>query len=153
MVNSDELMRGNWLYYRGRWNAFPFQVEQVTRKKVGYHAVPGENRMYYLRLNEEVKPIPLDARQLEKNGFEKVEQPGCANPYHWRLAVYEDDIKDPSMLLYSIVAYETPFRGMYVNIFNPSDCEPIKFTKQIEYLHELQNALRLCGIEKEIIAY
>jgi len=152
MVNSNELMRGNWLFFRNQANAFAFRVENVTKRKVGYHAEPGESRMYYLRLCE-CHPISLDARQLEKNGFEKVEQPGCANPYHWRLAVYEDDIKDPSMLLYSIVAYKTPFRGMYVNIFNPSDCEPIKFTKQIEHLHELQNALHLCGIEKEIIAY
>lgn len=153
MVNSNELMRGNWLFFRNQANVFAFRVENVTKRKVGYHTKPGESRMHYLRLNEEVQPIPLDARQLEKNGFEKVEQPGCDNPYHWRLAVYEDDIMVPSMLLYSIVAYETPFRGMYVNIFNPSDCEPIKFTKQIEHLHELQNTLRLCGIEREIIAF
>ena len=65
---SSCIMRGNWLYYRGRWNAFPFRVEQVTKKKVGYHAEPGENRMLYLRLCE-CQAIPLDARQLEKNGW------------------------------------------------------------------------------------
>ena len=62
-------MRGNWLYYRGQFNAFPFRVENVTKRKVGYHTKPGESRMQYLRLNEEVQPIPLDARQLEKNGW------------------------------------------------------------------------------------
>lgn len=68
MINSNELMHGNWLFFRNQVNAFAFRVENVTRKKVGYHAEPGESRMHYLRLCE-CHPIPLDTRQLEKNGW------------------------------------------------------------------------------------
>ena len=97
-----------------------------------------------------IEPIPLTAEILEANGWEKVPQPGCANPYHWELSKYDDDKEDDAYLLYRVKAYETFFRGMLVSISRPS-CEDISFRKQVEHVHELQHALRLCDIEKEII--
>lgn len=141
MVNSNELMRGNWLYYRGRWNAFPFRVEQITKKKVGYHAEPGENRMYYLRLNEEVKPIPLDARQLEKNGWKLNDEDAKFTPGTWTgggLMLKQEPDGDG-------------FRIVVTSDYDDEDTNRTPFV--LHYLHELQNALRLRGIEKEIIAY
>ena len=141
MVNSNELMRGNWLYYRGRWNAFPFQVEQVTRKKVGYHPEPGENRMYYLRLNEEVQPIPLDARQLKRNGWKLNGEDAKFAPGTWT--------GDGLML-----KQEPDGDGFRIVVTSDYDDEDTNHTPFVlHYLHELQNALRLRGIKKEIIAY
>ena len=93
-----------------------------------------------------LEPIPLTAEILEQNGFGRVPQPGCFNPYHWKLEKRDED----GELLYRIEAYNTPFRGMFIQINNPSDCASISFCKQIEHVHELQHALRLCGIDKEI---
>lgn len=141
MVNSNELMRGNWLYYRGRWNAFPFRVEQITKKKVGYHAEPGDSRMYYLRLNEEVKPIPLDARQLEKNGWKLNDEDAKFAPGTWTgggLMLKQEPDGDG-------------FRIVVTSDYDDEDTNRTPFV--LHYLHELQNALRLRGIEKEIIAY
>ena len=92
---------------------------------------------------EYLDPIPLTSELLEKKGFERVPQPGCVNPYHWMLEKYEEETEG---LLYRIKAYNTMFRGMYVSIDNPSDCETINFGKQIEHVHELQHAFRLCDI-------
>ena len=134
-------MRGNWLYYRGQFNAFPFRVEQVTKKKVGYHAEPGENRMYYLRLNEEVQPIPLDARQLEKNGWKLNGDDAKFAPGTWTgggLMLKQEPDGDG-------------FRIVVTSDYDDEDTNSTPFV--LHYLHELQNALRLCGIEKEIIAY
>jgi hypothetical protein len=134
-------MRGNWLYYRGQFNAFPFQVEQVTRKKVGYHAEPGENRMYYLRLNEEVQPIPLDTRQLEKNGWKLNGEDAKFAPGTWTgggLMLEQEPDGDG-------------FRIVVTSDYDDEDTNNTPFV--LHYLHELQNALRLRGIEKEIIAY
>lgn len=89
-----------------------------------------------------VSPISVNADILEKNGFRRVPQSGCANPYHWLLEKYEEG----DGLLYRITAYRTPFRGMYVIINNHADCETINFRKQIEHFHELQHAFRLCSI-------
>lgn len=43
---SEQLSRGNWLFFRNNVRAFAFKVEQVTRRKVGYHAESGEARIY-----------------------------------------------------------------------------------------------------------
>ena len=97
-----------------------------------------------------VLPIPLTAELLVQNGWKKVPQPNCANPYHWELSKYEDDKEDDAYLLYRVKAYETFFRGMLISISRPS-CEDISFRKQVEHVHELQHALRNCDIEKEIV--
>jgi hypothetical protein len=34
-------MRGNWLFFRNQVNTFAFRVENVTKRKVGYHTKPG----------------------------------------------------------------------------------------------------------------
>ena len=118
------------------------KVSAVHHKKVGYHAVT--HKLNWVRIDL-LEPIPLTSEILEKLGFNKVLQQGCSNPYHWTLDVYEEESEE---LLYSIKAYKTLFRGMYISIDNHADCEPIKFSKQIEYFHELQNALRLCGLDE-----
>lgn len=93
------------------------------------------------------QPIPLTAEILEKNGYERVPQPECANPYHWMMEKYEEESKG---LLFRIKVFNNPFHGMFVSIDNPSACETISFGKQIEFVHELQHAMRLCEIETEI---
>lgn len=145
-MKPTEIQIGDRLYYKGRFNAFDFRVEQVTKRKVGYHVEPCEHRMHYLRLCE-VQPIPLTSDLLERYGFGRVPQPECLNPYYWKLEKRDEDYE----LLYRIEAYNTPFRGMLIHISNKSDCENISFCKQIEHFHELQHALRLCGIDNEII--
>lgn len=93
-----------------------------------------------------LEPIPLTKEILEQNGFGRVPQPGCSNPYHWKLEQRDED----GELLYKILAYNTLFRGMFIHINNPSDCASISFCRQIKHVHELQHALRLCHINKEI---
>lgn len=133
-------MRGNWLYYRGQFNAFPFRVEQVTKTKVGYHAKPGESRMHYLRLCE-CQPIPLDAGQLEKNGWKFNGEDAKFAPGTWT---------GGGLML----EQETDGDGFRIVVTSDYDDEDTNRTPFVlHYLHELQNALRLCGIEKEIIAY
>ena len=94
-----------------------------------------------------IEPISLTSELMEKNGFWRVPQPLCTNPYHWMLEKYEEESGE---LFYRIKAYDTPFRGMFVSIDNPSCCATISFGKQIEFIHELQHALRLCEINMEI---
>ena len=136
-------MRGNWLFFRNKVNAFAFQVEQITRRKVGYHAVPGENRMYYLYL-QQCHPIPLDARQLEKNGFERKEE----------YEKYELHVGEAEVW---VILHDSGDDGEKHHCLHIEGNErrgiPVHYHNTVCSLHELQNALRLCGIEKEIIAY
>ena len=133
-MKKEELMIGDWVY-----NAHNRQNEQVA--EIGSGLVMLEyNDLYEY---DEIEPIPMTSELLEKKGFKRVPQPGCVNPYHWMLEKYEEETEG---LLYRIKAYKTPFRGMYVSIDNHADCETINFGKQIEHVHELQHAFRLCNI-------
>ncbi|MBR2776274.1 MAG: hypothetical protein IKD75_04035 [Prevotella sp.] len=137
-MKKEELMIGDWVY-----NTHNRQNEQVA--EIGSGLVMLEyNDLYEY---DEIEPIPLTSELLEKKGFERVPQPGCVNPYHWMLEKYEEETEG---LLYRIKAYNTLFRGMYVSIDNPSDCETINFGKQIEHVHELQHAFRLCNISIDL---
>ena len=40
-------------------NGTPRKVEMITKKKIGYHINPQDNRLYYARLRD-VKPITID---------------------------------------------------------------------------------------------
>lgn len=120
-MKATEIQVGDRLQYRGRMNAFDFRVEQVTKRKVGYHAEPCEHRMHYLRLHE-VEPIPLTAEILERNGFE--------NNYDGDLG-YAQSCGD--IIGIHIVGKGGIMDEMY-----------------FKYVHQLQHALRLCEIEKEI---
>lgn len=89
-----------------------------------------------LSINREypsIKPIPITPEILEKNGFEKQGFPG------WQ--IYTDK--------YMII-----WRNDYPNVLDirsfSSECG--SFHRQhIDYVHELQHALRLCNIVKEIM--
>lgn len=128
-MRVTEIMVGDWLWYQGQFNAFPLKVEQVTKRKVGYHADPHENRMYYLRLHE-VQPIPITPEILERNGFEKVQN---LLVLQWENGVYLSMI---------FVEYNPENYCLFIN--------DMMFPKPIRFLHELHHILMDCDIEKEI---
>ncbi len=129
MVRATEIMVGDWLWYQGQFNAFPLKVEQVTKRKVGYHADPHENRMYYLRLHE-VQPIPITPEILERNGFEKVQN---LLVLQWENGVYLSMI---------FVEYNPENYCLFIN--------DMMFPKPVRFLHELHHILMDCGTEKDI---
>lgn len=129
-MEAKELMIGDWLYYRGQFNAFCFRVEQITRKKVGYHAKLNESRMHYIRLSE-CKPIPIATEFLERNGFEKAQ------------SIYY--LKSLNKVYLCFIEYNIASKCLFIN----DGLIPMPIT----YVHQLQHALKLCGIEKEIAIY
>lgn len=142
-MEATELMIGDWVF-----NKHHKKYIQITPYDFFNHAhLPSGEKYFVSELKvisgRDFEPIPLTAEILERNGFSKVPQTECSNPYHWTLERYEEGSEG---LLYRIKAYKTLFRGMYVIIYNYADCEQINFGKQIESVHELQHALHLCGL-------
>lgn len=85
-----------------------------------------------------LSPIPLTPEILEKNGF--VESPH----YPMVFRIIEDNLR---------VAINMD-RGLYLSITKTFDDGSEEFnynTPKPKFVHELQHALKLCGIEKEII--
>ena len=78
----------------------------------------------------EVEPIPLTPEILEKNGF----VPDNFSPYY--LSIEDGSIR------FSEHQY-----GLYCNILRSYQ----RYDGVCNYVHELQHALKLCGIDKEIV--
>lgn len=106
----------------------------------------------YIELSvDEVQPIPLTPEILEKNGFKRIEGNRFYPNPRWVFA--QDGSRDGVVI--EIVLYEQPING--VNILTKINTQSSKdygvndfHNCDIEYVHQLQQALRLCKIDKEI---
>ena len=116
------LMVGDWLL--DKEEGLPRRVTQVTSDVLGGCA-PGvilENGMDY----QECEPIPLTAEILEANGFEL-----CSNG--WIVWTSTND-KEVAWLYNSLSIITCTTESIYLE----TCC----------YVHELQHALRLCGLNE-----
>ena len=130
-------MIGDWVY-----NTHNRQPEQV------YEIGSGLVMLAYNDLYEydEIKPIPITPEILETNGFDK--------KWHDRSRCV---IFDPKKDHVTSIVYNHHNATISIDDlpFNEVDKENQR-NQKIEalgcrYVHELQHALRLCGIEKEIV--
>ena len=130
-MKAEELMIGDWVM--NTHNQKPEHVYEIRERMV----MLDYNDLYDYN---EIEPIPITPEILEKNGFAHCEPQGYnlyvkdkngAGLYNilWQGESYNYDLE--------IAAYTYPFGE-----FNK---------RNIKYVHQLQHALRLCGIEKEII--
>jgi len=99
------------------------KVAAVHHNKVAYHAVI--NKLAWVR-ESLLEPIPITPEVLEKNDWEE-------RPTGY--VFYTDGKRYDNSLWYIF--------GSNTFVVNTAEF-------QIKYVHELQHALRLCGIKKEI---
>lgn len=128
-LNVNELMIGDWVLVNGN----PMQIQAIN--DIDGEIMAGDE-LYCLvedRVHSEdkIEPIPLTAEILEKNGFELVRNVPCPNKNVW------------SFDTFSIYEHHDKRRYPYFWI-------PLGDNADIKYVHELQHALRLCGIDKTI---
>jgi len=118
-------------------SGMPIKVVAIHRKKVAYHACT--DRFSWVRIGL-LQPIPLTAEILEKNGFVKYNEVSDTPPYD----------KDEEGNMYYSYKGEHKFWGWW----QPNNVYFIPINAmldlEIKFVHELQHALRLCGINKEI---
>ena len=118
------------------YNGEVVRVEQITKKKIGYHRHKGETRMNYARLCE-IEPIPITEELLTKIGF--------ILPEHKEFyAMCRINGKDNGIRL---TKYFTSYN---VEIFaEHPDFVLLEHTiKDIRYVHDLQNAYQLVTKEE-----
>lgn len=122
-MKTKELMIGDWVCYKT--NA------TKEARKIIY-----PNELNYFRVME---PVPLTPEILEKNWFE-------LKPDGW-LWCKEKGIEDTNYIFIQFRKGCDEVRLVELNFVN----NVLSRFKRIKYVHELQHALRLCGIKKEII--
>lgn len=125
-IKISELSIGDWVCYREReW--IVCSLYQFT-EEVGLWRKDSQLCEYVA----DIVPIPLTADILENNGFDVVkDQEYIGAAIDWA------DIRK----------YKTT--NWIVSLFNNSAYAVLRC--EIEYVHQLQHALRLAGVEKEIV--
>ena len=124
-MKSDELMLGDWVYVKD----YPMRPTPTKIKPE-----------HFIRSLVVFEPIPLTPEILEKNGFKK--QDGNV----WLLYKYKDDEPTKGSLYY--ILWDMDENYLEINSFTSLTGDFNRIG--IRYIHELQHALKLCGIEKTI---
>lgn len=144
-MKANELMIGDWVY--NNHNQQPEQVCEIREHMV----MLAYNDLYDY---DEIEPIPLTPEALEKNGFIK--------------DVYKDNRLTDMYHLLVPTGFEGKSFTIQVRLYREPVCGVSTLVKcwgwlppydggvndihlcSANYVHEIQHALRLCGIDKEI---
>ena len=132
-MKPEELQIGDWVLYKSDApeNAFPIKVD--------YNIFCNELHKW----EDRFEAIQLTPEILEKNGFEKVNE-SVFRIYNYsaklHIGIYFDEFRDNMPIIYLLDENTGSWPGYQQ--YDLFDCK---------YVHELQHALRLCKIDKEII--
>lgn len=144
-MKTNELMIGDWVMVNDIEHTHPLQVTEIFNKCGAYYAtlywdgMPDNVNPEVLTADvDKVLPIPLTPEILEKNWFRKISEGRFlledSEDLYW-VKFYPKDTN------YTCGAYD------YIDL--ESGCISIR-EMPIEFVHDLQHAMRICGIEKEI---
>lgn len=153
-MKVNELMIGDWVM-------FPNSIEKVQEISYvcgkGYCASFAASATLFPISIDKIKPIPLTPEILEKNGFITEEREGDPTFPYLAFIIENDEYRIEITWYDSHDVYE-PNTGEYLhgapefwNMDILGKCGNYDCGKNKLYLHEFQHALKLCGIEKNII--
>ena len=135
-MNISDLSIGDWV--NQKMNDGAYQVQWIEREMVGLIKHTGTEEDGSIRLTAAplsfIEPIPLTPEILEKNGLE-----------------YEDDGNDAVIFLCCDMFWARLCVGdtfWQVGIHNEDRLDAV--VCNVKHTHQLQHALRLAGVEKEI---
>ena len=143
-MKANNLMVGDWVMVNDIEHTHPLQVAEIFMKSGAYYAtlywdgMPDNVNPETLTADvDKVLPIPLTTDILEKNGFEDI----------------GDDIYqlEEKPCWFWVDFYNHTYGCEYdTSTYEYEDDEHRLKLYGIPSVHELQHALRLCGVEKEI---
>jgi hypothetical protein len=135
-MKANELMVDDWVLWKGK----PVQVASVSGVKYSFGQIDvtlahcNDKKILETHDIKSIQPIPLTPEILEKNGFTK----GGMFAKTYYLAVEDFEISVYFAHVNTQLIIEKRNGKEIINLLN------------VEYLHILQHALKLCGIDKSI---
>ena len=136
-MKANELMIGDWLKH---YNGTPMQVTKITTIHFACAKNGGANCWEY---NNKFEPIPLTSEILKKNGFENID-----NLYPF--PTFRSDDKENYICI--TIGFPEGNKTKRIYPFIEIDSKDIYVEHIIiNFVHELQHALKLCGVDKEIV--
>lgn len=132
-MKLQELSIGNWVYNKHHGKAIqitPFDFFTHTHKDGMQYLIENSK----LVSGKDFEPIEITPAILEKNG--------------WKLGEYSSATLEIENKIVVVEFYES---GTQLRIFNRAVDEVLQILDiKVSGIHQLQNALTLCGIDKEI---
>ncbi len=128
-------MIGDWVTAK-KWLENPFRITRILDSSIYFYGVTVSDSTVGPFFEDELVPIPLTPEILEKNGFGYFSIGGAEKWY------INDDYYDLCICEWSDSIWVLGYDSTEMNIPRTQ----VIFS----YIHELQHALRLCGINKEI---
>lgn len=141
-MKANELMIGDWVNVSGEENRLPSEILKLLPKIGRVVGLDGDtihvDFVDFGFMLGDVRPIPLTPEILEKNGWERT-----ASDF-WQI---EQGLIG--------LCWERHTGRFFMIDFRPLDkieADDLRrgLRIRLHFVHELQHALRLCGIEKEI---
>ena len=133
MKANENLMVGDWVKFKG--SDLYHQVKVVSNKSIKF-----DNQKWFAKSS--VEPIPLTPEILEKNGF----KPYIPENHLETVYACQDVSKAVADELYALWPYQD---GSFYLLLRVDGKDMVRI--DVRYVHQLQHALRLCGIKKEEI--
>ena len=145
-MKATELMIGDWVYVSKNFTQKYHKIRALSNDKGAVLRGIYVNE-YGVECNSifspnDTEPIPFTPEILEKNGFIKQNFDG------WEYI-------HPNDSTFSYIDYRILWRTdydnhLFIKKYKGSNIFATLQISRINYVHQLQQALRLCGIEKEI---
>lgn len=136
-MKEEDLMIGDWVLHEGR----AIKVEALRKRKIGYRKT--KDKVTWL-VRGQFQPITLTPEILEKNGFND--------------PTFEAQKRERFVVLCKEYQINYYFNSNWFSIYKNANVSgsdyPIficAFQERIKYIHELQHALKLCNIDKQIV--
>ena len=144
-MKAEELMIGDWVKISSQFA----QIYDVGHNTIGVQFSDG----YDVFEPKSIEPIPLTVEILKSNGFDlngisedlvpAEDRDFSDDTYVWQAGKFEDDT-----VVRVCVYFDYRYNDCIVELETPNiTTESIR----LKYVHQLQHALRLCGIDKEIV--
>lgn len=134
-IKISDLSIGDWVEWKVYEKPYVMHITQITDTIIrGVH-----DGIEYGMLLKQINPIPLTPEILEKNGFVRGEYSEIREYNEWEIGEW-DNLPYVSVKLdidRQVIRVTNRGRDMFIA------------DKEV-YVHQLQHALRLAGVEKEI---
>ena len=131
-MKANELMIGDWVQHRDEFNEVtgPYEIDLISNDEIAF-----KGEVFARVFNNSIEPIPLTPEILEKNGF-------SGEGYNMGIVGFSVELIPDKKDGYEVFIW----KDMCLQIEHGFT----HFKKYIKYVHQLQHALRICGIEHEI---
>lgn len=137
MIDETELMLGDWIYLTVHKTNARVTELRSTDPDVVLVTDKGE-----VEMRIDMKPIPITEDILLKNGFKETKESMFPKRYILNLGGANGTYIQVNFNPHS-------FRAT-LDVYTHYSMQSFAFSKQNMSVHELQHAMRMCGIEKEI---